>query len=264
MSEWIESHSNLPRHRKTLKLARALGVAVPEALGYMHMLWYYVLDFAPGGDLTGHDAQSIADGCMYSGDAEKFVSAFVDAGWLDVTQCHSDKSDGLFVHDWTDCNQSHRKRILDAERQRLKRHRERDSGGMSQNVTVTPVTVTPDRQDRQDRTDRTGQENALATLAIEEVPKSESTIEDYAKVIDKARRRVSDQTIERTILELANYRPAKPRAKWHLTLAAWLLKCPAEPVPASHVPFEDKDELPGVPPPPEVSEMMRQIGAWPR
>ena len=152
MSEWIESFSSLPRHRKTRRLASQLEIPIPLTVGYLHMLWYYVLDFAPGGDLSKHRPEDIALGCEWPGDAGEFVDALVVAEWLDADD------EGLFIHDWDEHNQSHRKRQQDAERQRQKRARDKESCAVSRDVTVMPVTVTPDRQT--DRTDRQTGESA--------------------------------------------------------------------------------------------------------
>jgi hypothetical protein len=68
------------------------------------------------------------------------------------------------------------------------------------------------------------EEDALTRVALEEIPKSDSTAADYRKVIDKHRVRLCDSHIERVILQLADWKPKKPRAKLHRTLDVWLLK----------------------------------------
>jgi hypothetical protein len=190
VAEWIESHSSLPRHRKTRRLAKVLGISIPVAVGYIHMLWYYALDFAPGGDLTGHTADDIAAGCMWDGDADEFVEAFITAGLLS-----RDGRDSLQVHDWDDYSQSHRKRELAAKRQREKRLRDRETTGSSRDVTVTGVTVTPDRQtDRQDKTDKTDRQDKTDTLA----PAREAVelFHEYCPSLPKIRE-VSDSRVRR-------------------------------------------------------------------
>jgi len=67
VSEWIESHTSLPRHRKTKRLSRRLGISIRDTVGCLHMLWYYAADFAPSGNLDGHAPEDIASGCDWDG-----------------------------------------------------------------------------------------------------------------------------------------------------------------------------------------------------
>jgi hypothetical protein len=273
MSEWIESHANIPRHRKTKRLAKLLNLSIPSAVGFVHMLWYYALDFAPGGDLSSHTHADIADGCGWDDDPEVFIAALVSAGWLA-------DDDGLMVHDWSDYNQSHRKRAAEAERQRRARAKNRGEKEwptnlvvmptceeVSRAVTVTHEGVTPDRQDRtgQDRQDRQEEQSPLVDnlvgLCVSELPLSESTAEDYGRTIARYRGKMTDEHIERVIVDLGNWRPAKPRPKLHLTLAKWLSKEPRDPVPPSHAPAE-LPEYDGteVPMPEDVKALFASIG----
>ena len=57
---WIESHQELWRHPKTKKLARLLAVSVPTAIGHLHGIWYWALDFAQDGDLRRYDPEERA------------------------------------------------------------------------------------------------------------------------------------------------------------------------------------------------------------
>lgn len=88
----------------------------------------------------------------------------------------------------------------------------------------------------------------LVDLVVSEVPPSESTPEDYRRIIERYRGRLTDEHIQRVILNLADWRPKKPRAKLHLTLAKWLSGEPRDPIPPSHVPAElpqyDGTEIP--------------------
>ena len=49
---WIKSQQVLREHPKLKRLARRLEVSVPAALGHLHMLWWWALDYAQDGDLT--------------------------------------------------------------------------------------------------------------------------------------------------------------------------------------------------------------------
>lgn len=91
--EWIESHKSLARHPKTKRLARALDVSIPTAIGHLHLLWWWSTDYAEDGQLTRYEAEDIADAAMWEGDAAEFVTALQRAGWLD---------EDMYLHDWQD------------------------------------------------------------------------------------------------------------------------------------------------------------------
>src|SRR3990167_2768075 len=89
---WIESHQEIARHPKTRKLARLLGVSVPTAIGHLHLLWWWAVDYAPDGCLTSFDAAEIADACMWDGEADKFLDALSESHFVDA--------EPLAIHDW--------------------------------------------------------------------------------------------------------------------------------------------------------------------
>ncbi len=93
---WIESHQEAGRHPKTKKLARLLGVSLPAAVGHLHYLWWWALDFAPTGSLGKFDAEDIADAMQWDGDPMQLVEALLAAGYVD------DAEDGLALHDWSE------------------------------------------------------------------------------------------------------------------------------------------------------------------
>lgn len=93
---WVESHQELWRHPKTKKLARLLGVSVPTAVGHLHGLWYWALDFADDGAVSQFDAEEIADAVMWDGEPQQLVEALEKSGFLDRND------DGLFLHDWSE------------------------------------------------------------------------------------------------------------------------------------------------------------------
>lgn len=92
---WIKSHQEIARHPKTRRLARALDITIPQAVGHLHLFWWWALDFADQGDLAGFDANDMADGAMWEGDPHALVDALVDAGYLDRTS-----EGGCRIHDW--------------------------------------------------------------------------------------------------------------------------------------------------------------------
>lgn len=91
---WIESHQSLRQHPKVHRLRKALGVSLPAAIGHLHCLWWWALDYAAKGDLTEIEPETIADACAWEGDPIALVSALTAAGFLD------DHEDRLAIHDW--------------------------------------------------------------------------------------------------------------------------------------------------------------------
>lgn len=123
---WIESHQELKRHPKTKRFAKSMNISIPTAIGHLHCLWWWCLDYAENGDLSGFEREEIAEAAMYEGDGpEYFVLSLVNAGFID--QDEDDHS--LSLHDWEDYagrlihqrEIQRAKRDADAERQR--RHR---------------------------------------------------------------------------------------------------------------------------------------------
>lgn len=94
MSSWIKSHQAVRDHPKTRKLARRVG-DLPRAIGILHCLWWWCLDYAPDGDLSEHDHEDIAIACAWEGEAEDVVRYLTECGFLD-------DDSGLRVHDWGD------------------------------------------------------------------------------------------------------------------------------------------------------------------
>ena len=93
---WIESHQTVGQHPKTKKLARRLGVSLPAAVGHLHYLWWWALDFAQDGALDKFDADDIADALHWDGEPSQLIDALVSSGYIDETP------EGLRIHDWTD------------------------------------------------------------------------------------------------------------------------------------------------------------------
>jgi hypothetical protein len=95
---WIESHQELARHPKTKRFARAAGISIPESIGYLHLLWWWALDFAQDGNLADYTDEDIADAMLWEGDPKKIVDALISSGFIDATNSGS----GRAVHDWSD------------------------------------------------------------------------------------------------------------------------------------------------------------------
>jgi hypothetical protein len=109
---WLESHQSLRDHPKTRKLARRIG-GLTNAIGTLHCLWWWCLDYAPDGDLSGHDAEDVAIACEWEGDPKELIDMLVASGFLDR------EKKTLRIHDWTDWGGTLvQRRAKDAERKR--------------------------------------------------------------------------------------------------------------------------------------------------
>lgn len=154
---WIESHQEIWRHPKTKKLARLLAVSVPTAVGHLHGLWYWALDFAQDGALGQYDPEELADAAMWEGDPRQFVEALVAAGYLDK----AGESGALTLHDWYDyAGRLMEQREAKKEQNRLRKQRQRErqkaeacdnhagvtamSRGTDGSVTPLPYLTQPD------------------------------------------------------------------------------------------------------------------------
>jgi hypothetical protein len=110
---WIESHQALGHHPKTLQLAAELGVSLPTAVGHLHFLWWWALEYAPDGRLKPGSEQTIARACEWRGQARRFWSGLLAAGFIEVAD------GGAKIHDWADyAGRLLEKRRRDAARKR--------------------------------------------------------------------------------------------------------------------------------------------------
>lgn len=134
----IESHQSLGNHPKTKRLARTLSVSRVEAVGHLHYLWWWALDYADDGDLSKHDPGDVADGAEWPGDADQFLDALQSAGFVDPND---------HLHEWEQYGGKYiRARNLGRERQRRRRAHllgEPDDtaskAGVTRDSTVTPA-----------------------------------------------------------------------------------------------------------------------------
>jgi hypothetical protein len=92
---WIESHQAIENHPKTHELMGHMGWSdVDLAIGKLHRIWWWALDYAPDGDLRKYNDSVIGGRVgLYGADATKFVKAMVDARWLD-------RKPYFRIHDW--------------------------------------------------------------------------------------------------------------------------------------------------------------------
>lgn len=132
---WIESHQELRGHPKTKRLAKRLKIQPYAAAGLLHFLWYWAVDYAPDGDLSGFEDWEIADAAGYEKDPAKLMDALIFSGFLDNTE------QGIKIHDWDDyagrtIEQREEKKKKNRERQQ--KYRERHKDEKTDNASVTP------------------------------------------------------------------------------------------------------------------------------
>lgn len=136
---YTPSHAELAQHPKTRKLARLLGVAIPTAIGHLHLLWHFALKYAPDGDLGSFEWDEVADGVLWEGEPDAFCQACIAAGWLEVRDPDNEDQD-LVIHDWQDYGgKAIKQKEENAERQQRWRDRHKTDTSQPPN---DPVTVT--------------------------------------------------------------------------------------------------------------------------
>lgn len=135
---WIELHQNMPGHRRTRRVKSILDIDTPTAVGHLCLLWLWALDNAEDGSIGGMLNQEIADVCEYKGDADAFVDALVEAGYLIRTD------DDLILHDWADyCGRLMDKREQNRLRQQKYRERHRQDPKRAKTPKVPPAPDPP-------------------------------------------------------------------------------------------------------------------------
>ena len=122
---WIELHQSLTTHKKTRRLARALGLGVPQGIpqtiGHLCLFWLWCVDGTEDGSLADLDAQDIADAAGWTGDPDVFMEAMIASEFIERSP------EGLAIHDWNDyIGRLISFREKERERNRLKSQRHRD------------------------------------------------------------------------------------------------------------------------------------------
>jgi hypothetical protein len=86
----------LRKHPKLARLCNDLKITPFDAIGRLHVFWWWCIDYAPTGRLDKFDAPQLADAAEWKDAPEQFVQALVNANFLD------DVDGVLSVHDWLD------------------------------------------------------------------------------------------------------------------------------------------------------------------
>ena len=144
---WIKSDQSLANHPKLILLARALGISKVEALGHLHLLWYWVLEYADDGELKYLDL--IPDACEWSGDQQVFLDAIIKYGFIDTTYDPEDNFTEYHVHDWLDYSGAlYEKRLYNRLKKQESREKMAKKTKIDDNLTICDDDVTSfDSQD---------------------------------------------------------------------------------------------------------------------
>lgn len=111
---WIESHQTLREHPKVYYFMDLLEIEKPQAVGHLHLFWWWCVDYASDGQLKHNDLQ-IARAAEWSGDPKAFVEALIKANFLDRT------NGVLTVHDWLEFCGALMERRIKRKEERYKR-----------------------------------------------------------------------------------------------------------------------------------------------
>lgn len=125
---WIESHQSLGTHRKLLALCQALHIDDTRAVGMLHYLWWWALDNAPDGDITGVSDKTLAVASHWHGTPTLWEQTLRQVGLVD-----GGIEERRILHNWQDyTGKLVSARERNRERQQSFRERQRNA-----NVTVT-------------------------------------------------------------------------------------------------------------------------------
>lgn len=148
---WIESHQALRDHPKVARLCRLLDCSRREAVGMLHLLWWWALDNAEDGDVSDYDSLDLALAADWEGDPEVFVKALLTCGPGRRDGFLEDDGDRLVLHDWWEyAGKLVARRRLDRERKATARAAseqgvQRTSDGQTQEVSESPSATEQNR-----------------------------------------------------------------------------------------------------------------------
>lgn len=120
---WIESHQPLRNHPKLFSLMESLKITRRDAIGLLHLLWWWCADYAKDGQLDKVSLTHLCRELDWTGDKDQLLDALVECGFVDRNP--------LRIHDWPEyrlhfeamAERVERKR--DGARRRAKDYRER-------------------------------------------------------------------------------------------------------------------------------------------
>lgn len=84
-------------HPKTIELSAQLGVCLPQAIGHLELLWAFVAQKTPQGNIGKWSDSVIAHAAQWTCDPSLFVQSLIESGFFD-----EDENYRILVHDWAD------------------------------------------------------------------------------------------------------------------------------------------------------------------
>lgn len=113
---WIKSDQSLAEHPKLKLLAKDLEISEVQALGHLHLMWYWTLEYADNGHVKY--IELLPEAMKWTGDENKLIESLIKRGFVDQEQ------DGTYhIHDWLDYSGAlYEKRLYN----RLKKQESRD------------------------------------------------------------------------------------------------------------------------------------------
>lgn len=79
---WIESHVNIRTNKKLKPLCDELKISRAQAIGHLHMLWWWVIENRENGDLSNIKAKEVAKVSGWGKGHIRFFNALVRHGWV--------------------------------------------------------------------------------------------------------------------------------------------------------------------------------------
>lgn len=114
---WIKSEQALGQHPKLKLVANELNISIPQAIGHLHLFWWWAVDYAENGDITRYK-DFVPFSAQWEGEPEDFTKALIKHGWID------EEDGNLTIHDWVEYTGALIEiRQKDAERKRQSRQR---------------------------------------------------------------------------------------------------------------------------------------------
>lgn len=80
---WIESHTRLRNHPKLITFCTELKIDRAQAIGHLHMFWWWAIEQRENGDLIGTFEREIANAADWPGDPKRLVKALQKANFID-------------------------------------------------------------------------------------------------------------------------------------------------------------------------------------
>jgi hypothetical protein len=114
---WIKSDEALASHPKLTLIASDLGISKVEALGYLHLMWYWVLKFCDDGNITKY-IDIFPTEIGWKGDSDLFIETLIKRGFIDKS-----KTNKYTIHDWLDYSGKYFEK-KEANRLRVEKHRQ--------------------------------------------------------------------------------------------------------------------------------------------